>query len=115
MNMSNPNTRLIGDEMGIFSDDFASIFSAILDRTGVTCHQINKYTGLDPGYLSRLRNGQKRRPSAEVLVRISVALAHHNDKVTQHDIERLFESIGCSLKIRAYAYEISSNHAKKLI
>jgi transcriptional regulator with XRE-family HTH domain len=83
--------------MGLFSSDFSEVFSKLLGETGVSCYRIADYTGLDPAYLSRLKNGERSNPSPETVVRIGLALAHESKKVKQHDIERLLNSVGQSL------------------
>jgi transcriptional regulator with XRE-family HTH domain len=85
--------------MGLYSNNFAQVFSNLLDRTGISCYQINQYTHLDQSYLSRLRNGQRRNPSPETIVKISLGLVHFSDKVSLYDIEALFKSVGRSALI----------------
>ena len=85
---------------GVFSSNFSQAFSRLLDETGVTCYQIAKYTGIDEGYLSRLRSGEKRNPSPEIIARICLAIAHLSNKTTQPDFEALFNSVGRSLLIK---------------
>ena len=94
-------TMLAGPmEEGLYSHDFSRAFSRALEKTGVTCYQIHKYTGLDQGYLSRLKSGEKADPSFQVIVRLCLALAHCSSDFTQHDAENLFGSVGRSLQIR---------------
>lgn len=83
--------------MALYSKDFSKVFSDLLQKSEVSCYKITQYTGLDQGYLSRLRNGVRSNPSPETIVRISLALVHYCGKVEQHDIERLFSSVGRSL------------------
>jgi transcriptional regulator with XRE-family HTH domain len=83
--------------MGLYSNDFSEVFSKLLEETEVSCYGIAEYTGLDQAYLSRLKNGERSNPSPETVVRISLALAYLSKKVKQHDIERLFNSVGRSL------------------
>jgi transcriptional regulator with XRE-family HTH domain len=85
--------------VGLYSNNFAQVFSNLLDRTGISCYQINQYTHLDQSYLSRLRNGQKRNPSPETIVKISLGLVHFSDKVGLYDIEALFKAVGRSVLI----------------
>ena len=47
--------------MALYGNDFAKIFSELLEKSGVTCYQLNQYVNLDEAYLSRLKNGQKRQ------------------------------------------------------
>ena len=82
---------------GLYSTDFPEVFSKILEKSGVTCYQIQKFTDLDQGYLSRLKNGSKGNPSPETIVKISLGLVHSSEKVTLSDIEDLFQSAGRSL------------------
>ena len=84
--------------MTLYASDFSVIFSKLLEKTGVTCYQISQYSHLDQAYLSRLKNGEKKNPSPETIVKISVALAHFNDKVNLNDVEDLFKTLGRSIK-----------------
>jgi transcriptional regulator with XRE-family HTH domain len=83
--------------MGLYSNDFSKAFSKLLEKTDVSCYSISRYTNLDEGYLSRLRNGEKGNPSPETVVRICLALAHFNNKLELHDFENLFRAVGRSL------------------
>ena len=91
--------------MGLYSNNFAEVFSKLLDRTGLSCYQISQYVHLDQSYLSRLRNGEKHNPSPETIVKISLALAHFSDRVGLYDIEALFNAVGRSLLTKS-----QSNH-----
>ena len=91
--------------MGLYSNNFAEVFSKLLDRTGLSCYQISQYVHLDQSYLSRLRNGEKHNPSPETIVKISLALAHFSDRVGLYDIEALFKAVGRSLLTKS-----QSNH-----
>lgn len=83
--------------MDIYSKEFARVFDDFLARSGVTCYQISAYTGLDQGYLSRLRSGEKHDPSPETLFKISLALASCGKGIRLCDIEDLFNSTGRTL------------------
>lgn len=83
--------------MALYHESFNKVFSHLLEKTGVTCYKIEQYTCLDQGYLSCLKNGIKNNPGPEVVVRISVALAHLSKDIEMLDIEDLFNSIGRSL------------------
>ena len=83
----------------LYHSDFSRVFSKLLNVSGVSCYQIAKYTGIDGGYLSCLRNGQKNNPSAEIVVKISLAITHLGNKVTLIDIEELFQSVGRSINV----------------
>lgn len=86
--------------VGLYPDDFPRAFSSLLVKTSATAYQITKFTGLDEGYLSRLRSGEKQNPSMETIVKICIALAHINSGFTLSDAERLLNSVGRSLKSR---------------
>ncbi len=73
---------------------FSQVFSEIMERTGVTCYQINQYSGLDQSYLSRLKNGEKLNPSIGTVLTITYALVHFSDKVDLYDVKRLFKAAG---------------------
>jgi DNA-binding Xre family transcriptional regulator len=73
---------------------FSETFSKLLLSSGVTCYQINQYTGIDPAYLSRLKNGEKYNPSTEVLLKVCFALAHFGPNVKLSDIEDLLNAVG---------------------
>lgn len=88
-------------ETGLYSKNFSQAFKVILEKAGVSCYQVSKYSDLDQAYLSRLRNGEMSNPSPETLVKISVALARLSDKISLYDIEKLFNSVGRSLRVKA--------------
>jgi transcriptional regulator with XRE-family HTH domain len=88
---------LDGILMALYASNFSVAFAAVLEDSGVTCYQIAKYAGLDQGYLSRLKNGEKSNPGPETIMRISLALAHFGKQVSLSDIERLFRSVGRSI------------------
>ena len=83
--------------MGIYSREFTKVFSELLETSGVTCYQISKYSHLDEGYLSRLRNGEKHDPSPETIIKICLAVTNCSHKLELHDIESLFNSVGRTL------------------
>ena len=84
--------------MTLFVNDFSKAFSALLEKTGVSCYQINGYTHLNQSYLSRLRTGERQNPSPETVMKISLALCHYSDQVQLHDIQKLFQSVGRSIR-----------------
>ena len=102
----NKENHSTSSEMGrstyrpLYSNDFCEVFDDLLKRTVISCYQINKYTGLDETYLSRLRNGQKNNPSAETILKISLALTHLSEDIALHDIEGLFNSVGRSIHLK---------------
>ena len=83
--------------MPLYFNNFSKVLSDLLEKTGVTPYKIAQYTGIDQGYISRLRIGKKTNPGPEVVVRLSLALVHFNDKIEIYDIEELFQAIGRSL------------------
>jgi transcriptional regulator with XRE-family HTH domain len=85
---------------GIYANNFAVAFSRLLEETKVTCYQIEQYTGINQGYLSHLKSGERQNPSPETMIRIAIAIAHLSDKVTLHDIENLFNSVGRTIMTR---------------
>ena len=85
---------------GIYGSDFAETFEALLAKTGVSCYQIAQFSYLNEGYLSRLRNGEKKNPSPETIIKICLAFAHLSDKVNLLDLEELFNSVGRSFLIK---------------
>jgi len=86
--------------MTLYASDFSQVFSVLLEKNGISCYQISRYTHLDQAYLSRLKNGGKHNPSPETLIKISLALAHYSNQVQVHDIQRLFKSVGRSIITR---------------
>jgi transcriptional regulator with XRE-family HTH domain len=86
-------------ETGLYNNDFSEIFYKLLAKGNVSCYQIHQYTHLDQGYLSNLRNGKKSNPSPETIMKIAVALSHCSNKITLHDIEALFQSVGRSIHV----------------
>lgn len=83
--------------MTIYGNNFSLVLTGLLKNSGVTCYQIAEYTDLDQAYLSRLKTGEKMNPSPETIMKISLALVHFCKKMTIHDIEGLFRSVGHSL------------------
>jgi transcriptional regulator with XRE-family HTH domain len=82
---------------GLYSKNFSRVFSNMLDKAGVSCYQIHKYTSLDEAYLSRLRNGEKSNPSVETILRIALAMAHYSPKFSVDNAEDLANSVGHTL------------------
>jgi hypothetical protein len=78
-------------------NDFSQVFAALLETTGISCYRIGQYTHLDQGYLSRLKSGDRRNPSPETVLKISLAFTHYNDQVRLYDIQKLFKSVGRSI------------------
>jgi len=83
--------------VAIYTNNFSKVFDKVLSETGVSCYQISGYSGLDGGYLSRLRSGQKDNPSPETTIKICIAIAHYSEKAKLHDIEALFNATGRTL------------------
>ena len=83
--------------IGLYSNNFAEVFSRLLEKSGVTNYKVSQYTGINEGYLSRLKKGVKENPSPEVLVKISLALVHFSQDIKLHHIEDLFNAVGKSL------------------
>jgi len=83
--------------MALYSNNFTKVYSGLLYELGVTNYQVSQFLHIDEGYLSNLRNGHKSNPSPEVLVRISLALAHCSNKTKLNHIEQLFNATGRSL------------------
>jgi transcriptional regulator with XRE-family HTH domain len=83
--------------MALYSEDFSNIFSDLIGENGITCYQISQYSGLDQGYLSRLKKVEMNNPSPKTIVKIAVSLAHCNKEISITDIKRLFNACGRSL------------------
>ena len=83
----------------LYKNEFSKVFSRLLEKGGISCYGICNYTGVDPAYLSRLKNGEKDNPSLEIAVRIALGLVHCSNRILVHDIEELLRSIGRSLRI----------------
>jgi len=52
----------------------AAVLDDYLDRDGRSLNRIARAARVDVGYLWRLRAGEKRRPSRDILIRIGLAL-----------------------------------------
>lgn len=85
--------------MSLYKDDFSRAFSALLDKSGVSCYCISQYSFIDQAYLSRLKSGKKQNPSPETVIKICLALTHCSDKIDLYEIQKLFKSVGRSLDI----------------
>jgi len=83
--------------MPLFANKFSEEFSALLEKTDVSCYKISQYTCLDQAYLSRLKSGEKQNPSPETVMKISLALAYYSNKAKLRDIQKLFKAIGLSI------------------
>ena len=86
--------------MTLYANDFSEVFSALLERSDISCYHISQYTHLDQAYLSRLKTGEKQNPSPETVIKISLALAYYSKQIQLHDIQRLFKSVGRSIITR---------------
>ena len=87
-------------QAGLYNFDFSKAFNKLLEKAGISCYQIHQYTGLDQGYLSNLKTGNKNNPSPETVMKIALALAHSSAKIKLYDIEELLNSIGRSIRIK---------------
>ena len=87
---------------GLYSNNFASAFSRILEVGGVSRYKIADFTGLNEGYLSKLCSGEKNNPSPETLVKICIALAHFSEELTLSDLEELFNCVGRSILVKRF-------------
>jgi hypothetical protein len=79
---------------GIYTNNFSKVFSDLIKKSGTTCYQIYKFTGINQAYLKRLRSGERQNPSPEIILKISLALTHFGNKITIGDIQELFGSVG---------------------
>jgi transcriptional regulator with XRE-family HTH domain len=77
---------------GIYSSNFSEAFTRLLKKTRVSCYKIAQFTGLDQGYLSRLRNGCKHSPSIDTVMAIALAFVHYSKEVSIEDVEELLQS-----------------------
>ena len=87
-------------EAKYLNKQFSEKLSNLLEKSGVSCHQISEFTGIDQAYLSRLRNGLQRNPSAELVIKIGLALVRHGKGINLYHIEQLLNSAGYTLKIK---------------
>ena len=87
-------------KIGILNNQFSERLSNLLETSGVSCYQISEFTGIDQAYLSRLRNGSKHNPSAEVIIRIGLALVRYSKDINLYHIELLLNSAGYTLKLK---------------
>ena len=83
----------------LYNKDFSIVFGQLLGKANISCYRIGQFSHIDQGYLSCLRNGTKTNPGPETVMKISLALAHCSEKITISDIERLFNSVGRSVRI----------------
>jgi len=85
---------------GIYNNNFTSAFNRLLAKAKVTCYQIHQFSYLDQSYLSRLKNGSKKNPSPETIMKIALAIAWFSKEITLYDIETLFNSVGRSMNVK---------------
>ena len=83
----------------LYNRDFSIVFGQLLEKANISCYRISEFSHIDQGYLSCLRNGTKKNPGPETVMKISLALVHCSEKITLIDIERLFNSVGRSIRI----------------
>ena len=83
---------------GIYAQDFAKVFSRLLEENDISCYAISQFTGLDQAYLSRLRGGRKDNPSVATVIKICLALAKLGKNIKLPDIEELFHAVGRSIE-----------------
>jgi len=84
--------------MGLYQNNFTEAFSKLIAKSGISCYRIYQFTHLDQAYLGRLKTGERKNPSPETIVKISLAICHLSKKnVDLYDIEMLFNSVGRSL------------------
>ena len=87
-------------ELGVYTYNFAQVFSQLLEKADTSCYKISQFTHLNEAYLSRLKAGEKHNPSPETIMKISLALTHYSEKITAYDIQKLFKSVGHSLNFK---------------
>jgi len=83
----------------LYKKDFSIVFGQLLEKANISCYRISDFSNIDQGYLSCLRNGTKTNPGPETIMKISLALVHCSEKITLIYIERLFSSVGRSIRI----------------
>ena len=83
----------------LYDKDFSTVFNQLLGKANISCYRISEFSHIDQGYLSCLRNGTKKNPGPETVMKISLALVRCSDKISLADIERLFNSVGRSIRI----------------
>ena len=83
----------------LYNKDYSVAFDRALKKANISCYRISEFSHIDQGYLSCLRNGTKKNPSPETVMKISLALVHFSEKIILIDIERLFNSVGRSIRI----------------
>lgn len=83
--------------IGVFSNNFKEVFTALLKKSGVSRYMISKYAHVDEPYIHRLWNGEKKNPSPEIVIRIGFALVRLSRDITIYDIDELLKSIGHTL------------------
>jgi hypothetical protein len=79
---------------GLYLNEFSKTFCKLLEMSDTTCYMIGKFSDIDQGYLSRLKNGDKHNPSLGMIIKISLAFTHLSNKISMNDIEELFNSAG---------------------
>ena len=83
--------------IGLYNKDFSKTFNKLLEKANISRYKIHQFTGIDQGFLSCLSDGTKN-PGPETVMKISLALIHYSNQITLHDIEKLFNSVGRSIK-----------------
>jgi hypothetical protein len=64
-------------------DELAALLDRYVSRDGRSLNRIAQSALLDVGYLWRLRAGEKRRPSRDVLIRLALALKLEPEELDQ--------------------------------
>ena len=77
---------------------FQGQLKKMLEKTGLTVYGLAAKSDVDPAYVRRLINGERRNPSRDVVATLGETLLGVSNEVTEQDVGRLLEAAGYSVQ-----------------
>ena len=74
--------------------EFERQLQNMIDKSGLSVYRLACMANIDPGYLWRLLNGERRNPGWDVVNALGKALYEASGEVTEKDLDRLLNSAG---------------------
>ena len=81
----------------LYPNGFHNQFNKLLTQSGASCYQLAQFSGVNEGYIHRLKTGEKTNPGVEVVMRLALAFVHFDSKIGLHQIDELLYTINRSL------------------
>jgi len=73
---------------------FQKTLNKLMNKCKIPTYALAQVADVDPSYLQRLRNGERRRPGRDVVIRLATAMAEYSEVISDKDVRRLIESAG---------------------